>query len=199
MVHGTGSWIGEGLGCGLTAGGTWITASWLATGVENREMMWSSFLERASWFSKTCTCLLVLMVSSSRSVDCGVDTLFYFPSQLFTVCYGFLGSTLSGHEIVYVKPSFHHSHVLWVSLDKGVKMVLQCCIEQKGRTIYPENNTTEPVHNRICIIPVNILHPRNLTQSQSRNLTSILRKAFSISPTNARLLFKLDKNLIQQG
>lgn len=75
MVHGTGSWIGGGSACGLSAGVTWITACRLATGTESREMMWSSFFDIASCFSKTCTCLLAIAVSSSRSVDRGVDTV----------------------------------------------------------------------------------------------------------------------------
>lgn len=76
MVHGTGSWIGGGSACCLSAGVTWITACRLATGTESREMMWSSFFDIASCFSKTCTCLLAIAVSSSRSVDRGVDTSF---------------------------------------------------------------------------------------------------------------------------
>ena len=67
MVHGTGSGIGGGW---ITAGGT------LATGTESKEIMWSSFFERDSWFSKTCFCLLAMAASPSRSVDRGVDTSF---------------------------------------------------------------------------------------------------------------------------
>ena len=76
MVRGTGSWIDGWLACGLTAGGTWITSCRLATGAESREMMWSSFFYIASWFSRTCICLLAIAVSSSCSVDLGVDTSF---------------------------------------------------------------------------------------------------------------------------
>ena len=78
MVHGTGSWIGGGL-AGITAGwlgGTWIAACRFSTGTESREMIWSSFFHSASWFCKTCTCLLAIVVSASRSVDRGVDTSF---------------------------------------------------------------------------------------------------------------------------
>ena len=67
MVHGTGSGIG---GVWITAGGT------LVTGTESKEIMWSSFFERDSWFSKTRFCLLAMAASSSRLVDRGVDTSF---------------------------------------------------------------------------------------------------------------------------
>lgn len=67
MVHRTGFGIGGG----------WIIAEGtLATGTESKEIMWSSFFERDSWFSKTCFCLLAMAVSSSRSVDRGVDISF---------------------------------------------------------------------------------------------------------------------------
>ena len=78
MEHRTDSWFGGGLGCGMEGmeGGRLITAFWLATGTESREMMRFSFFDSVSCFNKTCSCLLAIAASSSCSVERGVDTSF---------------------------------------------------------------------------------------------------------------------------